>query len=106
NRVIAKDAAKIILVRKNFILHWKKHTCGIDKVNNGKRALEGDALCADNFLGCLRKERTGFYRGIIGNNHAWNALDVAYARDHAGCRNFSPLLVHFVSSPKTDLEEW
>src|SRR4029077_9070838 len=49
---------------------------------------------------------TSFHGSVIGNNHARNPLDVAYAGDHSGRRNLSPLFVHFVSSPKADLEEW
>src|SRR5262249_33477180 len=35
-----------------------------------------------------------------------NALDVPDARDYTRRRNLSPLIVHFVSRPQADLEEW
>ena len=101
-----KDATEIILVWKNLILHRKEHTRGINEVNNGKRAFEGYALRANDFLRRLRKESARFYGRVIRNNHARNALDVAYASDYSSRRNLSPLFVHFVSRPEADLEEW
>src|SRR5262249_12536209 len=42
---------------------------------------------------------------VISDNHARNAFDIADACHDSRCRNFSPLLVHLVSSPETDLEK-
>src|SRR5438876_10926206 len=101
-----KHATQIVLVLKNLILHRKEHGRGIDEVKNGKRAFKGYALRANHFLGRLWKESARLYGGVVSNDHAWNALDIAYAGDYSGRRDLSPLLVHFVSSPEADLEEW
>src|SRR6266567_4323492 len=42
--VITKDSPEIVFVRENFILHWQEHACGINQVNNGKRAFKCDSL--------------------------------------------------------------
>src|SRR4029453_10502231 len=103
--VIAKDATEIIFVWKNFILHRQEHASRIDEINNRQRAFKSDALGANQFFGRLRKERAGFYRRVVGDNHAGNTGNISDSSNRARGGNLSPLLVHFVSSPKTDLEK-
>ncbi len=103
--VVAEDAAEIVFVGKNFILHRQKHAGGIDQVNDRQVALEGDALGADQLLRRLWKERAGFHGRVIGNDHAGNAGDVADSSDTAGGGNFPPLFVHAECGPKSDFEK-
>ncbi len=103
--VVAKDAAEIVFVGKNLVLHRQKDAGGIDQVNNRQRAFEGDALGADQLLGGGGKKRAGFHGGVVGDDHAGNAGDVADAGDGAGGGNVAPLLVHFVGGPEPDFEK-
>ena len=83
----------------------RKDAGGIDQVNERQRAFEGDALRADELLGRLGKERAGLHGGVVGDDHAGNAGDIADARDDAGGGDVAPLLIHFVGGPETDLEK-
>jgi len=47
DRVVPKDPSEIVFIGKNLILHRQKNPGGIDEVNNGQVAFEGDALSAD-----------------------------------------------------------
>ena len=60
---------------------------------------------ADNLLGGLREERARFYGSVISDDHARDIGNVANASDGTCGRNASPLLVHFVGSPKADFEK-
>ena len=103
--VVAKDAAEIIFVRKDLILHWQEDASRIDQVNNRQGTFKRDALGPKYFFGCLWKEGPSLHCRVVGDNHARNACDVADARDRASRRDFPPLFVHFVSRPETDLEK-
>ena len=106
DRVISEDATKIIFIRKNLILHGQKYASGIDEINDGQRAFKGDPLRANDLFGCLREERASLHGRVVGNNHARNTFDTTNASHDSSCRNLTPLLVHFVSSPKADLKKW
>src|SRR5205823_10337462 len=103
--VIAEDATEIIFVRKNFILHRQEHAGRIDEINDRQRAFKSDALSANQFFGRLWKERAGFYRRVVGDNHARNTGNISDSGNRARGGNLSPLFVHFVSSPKTDFKK-
>ena len=103
--VVAKDAAEIVFIGKDFILHRQEDAGRIDEVNYGQGAFKSDALGANQLLGGLRKEGAGFYSRIVGDDHARNAGDVTDAGDSPRGGNVSPLLVHFVSRPEPDLEK-
>ena len=106
DRVIAKDAAEVVFIWKNFILHRQKYAGRIDQVNQRQRVFECDPLRANHFLDRRRKKRAGFHGSVVGDDHARNAFDVPDTGDGSRRRDFPPLLVHFVGSPKSDLEKW
>jgi len=97
--VVAEDAAEVVLVRKNFILHRKKHTGRIDQINQWKIIFESDPLRADKLLRRLGEESARFHGSVISDDHARDIGDVANAGDGTGRGNASPLFVHFVSGP-------
>src|SRR5438874_12492952 len=65
--VIAEDAAEVVLVRKNFILHRKKHTGRIDQINQWKIIFKSDPLRADKLLRRLGKESARFHGSVISD---------------------------------------
>src|SRR5204862_1337969 len=92
-------------VGKNFVLHRKKDARRIDQVNNWERGFERDPLRADQFLGGGGEKRAGLHGRIVRDDHARHAADIADSSDRARGRDFSPLLVHFVSGPKSNFEK-
>src|SRR4029077_18927767 len=100
------DPAKIVFIRKNFVLHWQEHAGRIDEVNERKRTFKCDPLRANHLLGGRRKKRAGFHGCVVSDDHARNALDVTDAGHNSRRRDFSPLLVHFVRRPEPNLEKW
>jgi hypothetical protein len=105
NRIIPKDAPEIVLIWENFILHRQKYTGGIDQIDQWQIVFECDPLRANYFLCRLREECASFHGSVIGDDHAGHVGNVANAGDGTGCRNASPLLIHFVGGPKSDLEK-
>ncbi len=51
------------------------------------------------------EKRAGFHGGVVRDDHARNAGDIADAGDSTGGGDAAPLLVHFVGGPKLDLEK-
>ena len=74
----------MLFIRKNFILHWKIDTGRINKVYERQVIFHGDLLGTQIFLGCHWKPGTGFYRGVIGNNHAAASLNRSNTGNHTG----------------------
>ena len=81
--IVAKDAPKIIGVRKDIFLERQEDPCGIHQVNRGDMVFNGNILGADDLLGGHRKECPGFHRGIIHNQHEQAAMNVSQAGDHS-----------------------
>ena len=57
------------------------------------------------FFAVMRKERAGLHGGVVGDDHAGHAGDVANARDRTRGGNFPPLFIHLIGGPKPDLEK-
>src|SRR5436309_927266 len=47
NRIIPKDAPEVVLIWKNFILHWQKYAGEIDQINQWQIVFECDPLRAN-----------------------------------------------------------
>ena len=58
--VVAEDPAEIVFVGKNFVLHRQENAGGIDQINQRQRALEGDALGANELLAVWGKNAPAF----------------------------------------------
>src|SRR5262249_1125240 len=76
-----------------------------DQVYKRQRTLESDPLRANHLLGRGRKKCAGFHGCVVGDDHAWNAFDIADPRDNSGSGNLSPLVIHFVRRPEFDLKK-
>jgi len=47
DRIISKDAPEVVLIWKNFILHWQEYAGRIDQVNQWQIVFECDSLRAN-----------------------------------------------------------
>ena len=105
HRVIAKDAPKIILIRKHILLQRKKHAGRVNQINRGNTILKRNRLRADHLLRRHGKERAGLHRGIVRNDHHEPAMHAAQAGDNARRRRSTPLRIHFVCGIKAKLKK-
>ena len=105
HRVVAKDAAEIVFVGKHIFLQRQKHAGRIDQVNQRQPILHGDPLRPQHLLGGGGKERPGFHRGVVGDDHVPPPADRADAGHHAGRRCAAPLGIHLPGGPQTKFEE-
>ena len=105
HRVVAKHPAKVVGIGKNIFLQRKKYSGGIDEINCGNAILDGDILRANHFLRGHRKERAGFHRRIVGDNHECPAANFRQARDGARARGAAPLLIHLERCVNSQFEK-
>ena len=99
--VVTKDAAKVVLVREDFILKRQENSGAVHQIDERQTIVLGDALGAENFLAGHGKEGAGFDRGVIGDDHDATAGDRADAGDDAGGRRAAPILIHAPGGPQT-----
>src|SRR5207244_8649313 len=69
DRIVAKDAAKVVGIRKNIFLQRKKHARGIDQINCRNVIVDRDILSANHFFRGHGKKRAGFHGGVVGDDH-------------------------------------
>ena len=74
-RLIKKDAAEVVPVRKNLILIGQVGPTGIDQVNTGQPVLLRDLLGPQVFLDGHRVIGATLDRRIIADNHAIDTAD-------------------------------
>ena len=103
--VVAEDAAEVVLVRKNLVLHRQEHASGVHQVDQRQVALKGDALRAEELLARHRDKRPRLHRGVVRDDHARMARDVGDAGDDARGRKLAPVEVHAVCGPEPGFEE-
>ena len=82
--VVAKDAAEVVFVGKDFVLQRQEHAGRIDEVNDGQPELRGDPLGSQQFFDRLRKHRAGFHRGVVGGDEARPTADPTDAGNESG----------------------
>ncbi len=97
--VVTKDAAEIVGVREDILLQRKEDARRIDKVERGDAVFKRDVLRPQHLLGSHGKERAGFDRCIVGNDHAKPACDAADASNDAGARCPTKFGVHAAGGP-------
>ncbi len=97
--VVSEDAAEVVLVGEYLVLHRQEHAGGVDEVDERQVALEGDALRAEDLLARHRDERAGLHGGVVGDDHARVAGDVADAGNDARAGKRAPLAIHAVRRP-------
>ena len=94
--LIIKNAAKIVFIGKNFILHGQESTTRIDQINAGQMIALGYFLGPQMFFHSYGKVGAAFDRRIIGDNHAGSAMHHADASDYSSRRDFG--LIKFMAS--------
>jgi hypothetical protein len=105
DRVVAEDAAEVVLVREDLILERQKDPGRIDEVDEWQAVVSGDSLGAEDLLRRHREEGPCLHGGIVGNDHDPTTADRADAGDDTGARRSAPLGVHLPRGPEAELEE-
>ena len=103
--VVSEYPAEMLLVRKNLVLHGKKHARGIDEIHDGQGVFEGDLLCPEVFLHGDRKPGACLDGGIVGNDDAIAPVDFPDAENGSRRRCPAVFLVHAIGGEKSDFEE-
>ena len=84
--LIEENAAEMIAVGKDLVLHGQEGAAGIDQIDAGQVVLLGDFLRAQMLFHGQRIIGSALHRGVIGDDHALDARDAADACDDAGAR--------------------
>ncbi len=103
--VIAKDAAEIVLVGENLILHREEHAGRIDEVENRQLVIQRKSLGPQHFLARGGKERAGFHRRVVHDDDTQPLHDAPEPHHHAGRRDAARLGVHAFGGPEAQFEE-
>ena len=83
-RHVIENAAKIVRIRENFILHGQENAARVDQIDTRQGVLLGNVLGAQVFLHGQWKIGAAFDRGIIGNDHHLMVGHPPNAGDDAG----------------------
>ena len=102
-RLVVEDAAEMVAVGKHLGLARQVGAAGIDEIDAGQPVLERDLLGAQVLLHRHRKVGAAFDGGVVGDDHAFAALDAADAGDQAGA--VDRILVHAVGGERRQLEK-
>ena len=84
--LVEEDAAEVLLVGEDLVLHRQEGAAGVDEVDAGQPVLLGDGLGAQVLLHRDRVVGAALHRGVVGDDHALAAGDLADAGDDAGAR--------------------
>src|SRR5437588_8361013 len=68
--------------------------------------LNGNVLGANHLFGRHGKECSGFYRGIIHNQHEQASMNSSQAGDYPGGGSAAPLFVHLIGGVDTQLKKF
>ncbi len=101
--LVEENAAEVFLIREDFILHRQKGTAGIDQIDAGQAIFQRDFLRPQVLFHRQRVVGAALYRGIVGNNHAFDAFDAADADDHRRRRHIPT--IHIVGGELGDFEK-
>ena len=103
--VVAKDATEVVGVGKNIFLQRQEHARRIDEINRGNAVIDGDVLCANDFLGSNREERTRFDRGVVHDEHDQPAFDARETGHDTRAWRAAPLFIHAPCRVGAEFEE-
>ena len=101
--LIKEDPAKVLAIRKHFILTRQVGAARVHQINARQAVLLGNRLRAQVFLYRQRVVRTAFDRGIVRHNHAFNPFDPTNAGDDSCCGNV--FAVHAIGSQLTEFQK-
>jgi hypothetical protein len=101
--LIEEDAAEVLLVRKNFVLHGQEGAAGIDQIDAGQPVFHGDFLRPQMLFHGQRVIGAALHRRIVGDDHAFDAFDAADAGDHRGRRDIAA--IHAIGGELADFQK-
>ena len=67
--VVAEDAAEVVVVGEDLVLHREEDARGIDEVDEREVVVRRDLLGAEDFLDRHREERARLHGGVVGDDH-------------------------------------
>ena len=74
-RLVVKDSAEVLTVREDLVLERQEGTSGVDEIEARQAVLERDLLGPKVLLDRHREVGAALDRGVVGDQHALNALD-------------------------------
>ncbi len=101
--LVEENSAEVFAVREHFILARQVGTAGIHQVDAWQAILLGDSLSTEVLFNGERVVAAAFYRGVVCNDHAFDALDSTDTGNHAGGSDV--LAIHLVGGQWRDLEK-
>ena len=87
-RLVVEDAAEVLAVREDLVLHRQEGAAGVDQVEARQPVLERDLLGAEVLLDGHRVVGAALDRRVVGDDHALDALDQRRCRSR--CRPPAP----------------
>ena len=103
--IVTKDAAEIVLIRKDFILQGQEHTGRINQIDEGKMILQRNTLGPQDLLDGGGKEGTRFDGGIVCDDHEVAVLNLPNAGDDTSGSSSAPLFIHLKGRKQRQLKE-
>ncbi|MNE34498.1 hypothetical protein D3C80_1282230 [compost metagenome] len=101
--LVEEDPPEVLAVGEHLVLARQVGAAGVDQVDARQAVLAGDGLRADVLLDGQRVVAAALHGGVVGDDHALDALDPADAGDHAGGRHV--LAVHLEGGQRGEFEE-
>ena len=105
NGIIPENAAEVLFVGEDFVLHGQENACRINQVYNGDAVFHGNFLGPEILFCRNRKPGSCLYGSVVGNNHAGLPADPGRSGNYTPCRTSALLIVHLIARPQTDFIE-
>ena len=83
-RLVVEDAAEVVAIREDLVLHRQERAAGVDEVDAGQPVLERDLLRAQVLLHGERVVGAALDGRVVAHHHHVPAVHEADARDHPG----------------------
>src|SRR5690606_489826 len=68
--VVAEDAAEVLFVGEDLVLHGQVHAGAVHQVDDGQTVLDGDLLGAQVLLAGHGEPGAGLHGGVVGHHDA------------------------------------
>src|SRR3546814_9572197 len=85
-RSVIEDTAEVLAIGKDFVLIGQVGAARIDQVDAGQFVLLRDFLCPQMLLDRQGVVGAAFYSGVVADDHAFGAGNMADAGDDASAR--------------------
>ena len=104
--LVVEDAAEVVAVGEDFVLHGQERAAGVDEVDARQVVVQGDFLGAEVFFDGHRIVAAAFDGGVVGDDDGFASGDASDAGDDpcGGC--VVPVgAVHAVGGERGEVEE-